>query len=199
MFVIWANKQNAKDAEARKAKFHELGAALTEQLESSSEFNCTNATKFIGVFQRKNGRTGWEASAIAVDGKRVAVAKRNSLRVIEAAKLMSVELVVDGETVSKMNRADQLVGAVAGAAIAGGSGAIIGGLSANRTTSRDVTSAHIKLLIDDNESVVRVPVIFEPKGHLPEKQIKARLRKAQDVLDAINARILLPRNNAVPT
>ncbi|WP_109261794.1 hypothetical protein [Hyphobacterium indicum] len=199
VFVIWANVQTANEAETRKAKFNELDAALDKQIGSYSGLSELQRTKFVGVFHRKSGRMGWEASAVVIDENRIAVAKRDSLRLIDASKLMAVELVVDGETISKLNRVDQLIGAAAGAAIAGGAGAVVGGLSPNRTTSEKVKSADIKFLVNDDESVIRVPVVFGPKDAFTVGRVNMQLRKAQDILDEINARILLPRKNAQST
>lgn len=48
--------------------------------------------------------------------------------------VLEAEIVVDGKTVTKTSRGSQAVGVVVGAVLAGGLGAVIGGLSASSST-----------------------------------------------------------------
>jgi hypothetical protein len=64
-------------------------------------------------------------------------------------QIASVELAVDGNTISRTNRGSQAVGAAVGAVALGGVGAIIGGLSGSTTTKDTVRRIGLKIISDD--------------------------------------------------
>lgn len=80
--------------------------------------------------------------------------------VIPWNKLMAVELVEDGDSVSKIERGSQIGGAVAGGLLFGGVGAIVGGLSADRVSSGRVQQIRLKLSIRDLDNPIFTVVMM---------------------------------------
>ncbi|WJE15278.1 SHOCT domain-containing protein [Halobacillus sp. ACCC02827] len=66
--------------------------------------------------------------------------------------LMEVEVKVDGETVTKTSRSSQLAGVAIGGLLAGGAGAVIGGLSGKTTSSEKVRSIQLNIVINNTEN-----------------------------------------------
>lgn len=70
-------------------------------------------------------------------------------RVIPSKDLLASELVIDGSSESSAVRSSQIGGALVGAALLGGVGAIIGGLSARSRTTATVSSIAVRISIND--------------------------------------------------
>ncbi|TRZ37009.1 SHOCT domain-containing protein [Niallia circulans] len=68
--------------------------------------------------------------------------------------IIQVEMKEDDETVSVTSRTSQLGGALVGGALAGGVGAVIGGLSGKQKQKRAVKSIKLILTIDDLENPI---------------------------------------------
>lgn len=66
------------------------------------------------------------------------------------------EVIIDGETVTKTSRSSQLGGALMGAALTGGIGAIIGGLSGVKTSQEKVQKVQLKLIVND----IKNPIVL---------------------------------------
>lgn len=66
--------------------------------------------------------------------------------------LMESEVIIDNQSVYKTVRSNQLLGATVGGALLGGIGAILGGLSANKSKEDNIKSIQMKLSIDDLDS-----------------------------------------------
>lgn len=77
----------------------------------------------------------------------------NSLS-IPYSKIIESELMENGNTLTKTSRGSQIGGALIGGALAGGVGAVIGGLSGNKTSSESIKSLQIKIVMDDMTSPV---------------------------------------------
>lgn len=85
----------------------------------------------------------------------------NNLRVIGFPDLIESEVVVDGHSVTKTSRASQFVGTAVGAVLAGGVGAIIGGLSGSKSTKEKVNGVSLKLIVNDTKDPIHVIDFFE--------------------------------------
>lgn len=70
-------------------------------------------------------------------------------RVLPASELLSVELFEDGNSVTRTLRVSQISGAIAGEALFGNVGAIIGGLSGKTETSGTITRIDLRLVVND--------------------------------------------------
>ncbi|MEK3719237.1 SHOCT domain-containing protein [Paenibacillus sp. FSL H8-0034] len=70
--------------------------------------------------------------------------------------ILEVEVVEDGNTITKTSRGSQVGGALIGAVLAGGVGAIIGGLSGSKVQSNRINRIDLKMVVNDTEK----PVVF---------------------------------------
>lgn len=70
------------------------------------------------------------------------------------ADIIESEVIVDNQTITKTARGSQLGGALVGSVLAGGIGAIIGGLSGSKRSDDYIKRAEIKLTINDLENPV---------------------------------------------
>lgn len=81
-------------------------------------------------------------------------------RIIDLNDIMESELLIDDETITKSSRGSQVGGAVAGGALFGGVGAIIGGLSGKQTSKKEVSKIDLKLTINDfSDPVCRIELL----------------------------------------
>ncbi|MFJ5563624.1 SHOCT domain-containing protein [Lysinibacillus xylanilyticus] len=63
--------------------------------------------------------------------------------------ILSIEIMVDGVSVTKTSRGSQLGGALVGGVLAGGVGAIIGGTSGSKTTTEDIKQINLLITVND--------------------------------------------------
>ncbi len=70
------------------------------------------------------------------------------LEIISYRDILSSEIFIDGESVTKTDRSSQLGGALIGGLVLGGAGAIIGGLSGSTVTSTNIKDAILRLVIN---------------------------------------------------
>ena len=91
------------------------------------------------------------AMGICLDGssKKICLIQGNTLTVKPFTDIVEAQIVVDGTTITKTSRSSQAVGMAVGAALGGGLGLLIGGLTGSKSTSTQVKSVSIKLLIND--------------------------------------------------
>lgn len=93
--------------------------------------------------------------------EKVAYVSKYGTRVFSFEDIISVELQESGTTVSKKSTSRTVGGAVLGGVLAGGAGAIIGGLSGSSTERRNVSSIIVKVTLRDvNDPTVNI-VCFE--------------------------------------
>ncbi|ELK47524.1 SHOCT domain-containing protein [Halobacillus sp. BAB-2008] len=65
--------------------------------------------------------------------------------------IMEAEVKIDGETITKTSRGSQLAGAALGGLLAGGAGAVIGGLSGGTKSSDKVQSVQLHVVINNTQ------------------------------------------------
>lgn len=98
-------------------------------------------------------------------------------------QLLSSELKIDEDTVTKTDRLSQTTGALVGATLAGGVGAIVGGLSAKSRTTTETKRITLRLVIDDLLHPVHDMVFFtaenESAGQPEIETIKKSLALAE--------------------
>ncbi|WP_368900869.1 hypothetical protein [Oceanobacillus oncorhynchi] len=90
------------------------------------------------------------------DNKEINIKKR------PFSSLLESEIIEDGVTVTKTSRGSQLAGSAVGGVLAGGAGAIIGGLSGQRQGTEEVSSVGLKLLFNDMDNPVEIVRFFAP-------------------------------------
>lgn len=124
---------------AKSKKIMERGQLLNEKLNNIENFTATK--KLIG-----NGNKYF----IALDeGREKIVFLGDNIKKISFSDVLGCEIIEDGETISKKSTTRTIGGALIGGVLAGGSGAIIGGLSGKTTEKKEVTSLVLKILLRD--------------------------------------------------
>lgn len=105
----------------------------------------------------------------------------SSVRVFSPNEILEVEAIEDEIQVMKTSRGSQVAGAIVGGVLLGGVGAIIGGLSGQRTTSSDkVKRVYIKLVVNDMERPYVTVDFLNEKLELSKTNVKA-VKAIQDV------------------
>lgn len=121
--------------------------AMEEKLRSLPDFSPT---------QRIMGNNGDTGIAIDEERKKVVLIKNGSagvdLKPITYRDVLSSEIFVDGETITKTARGSQLGGALIGGLALGGVGAIIGGLSGKKRSSEKVKRVDLRITVNDTKS-----------------------------------------------
>ncbi|ARC67805.1 immunity protein [Bacillus licheniformis] len=104
------------------------------------------------------------------------------------SKIVESSISLDNETVSKTSRGEQIAGAAIGGVLAGGVGAIIGGLSSSSKQVTMVKSITMKITVDDFKNPVHyidflpdldTPDYSNPSFKNDSEVIKAALKKAE--------------------
>lgn len=96
-----------------------------------------------------NYRTG-----ILYDEERGKICLMNSagdshkFEIIDASEIISSEIVIDSASITRTDRGSQLMGAAVGGFVAGGAGAIIGGLSGKKHHQESAKYIKLRLVID---------------------------------------------------
>ncbi|WP_413381215.1 SHOCT domain-containing protein [Alkalihalobacillus sp. 1P02AB] len=76
------------------------------------------------------------------------------VKTYDYSELLESEVIEDGITVNKTSRSSQIGGALLGGVLAGGVGAIIGGLSGSSTSTQEVNSVDIKIVVNDTSEPI---------------------------------------------
>lgn len=74
--------------------------------------------------------------------------------------ILSVEIMVDGVSVTKTSRSSQLGGALVGGVLAGGVGAIIGGTTGSKTTTEDIKQINLLITVNDIQNPIYIINFF---------------------------------------
>jgi len=121
--------------------------AMEKKIESLPDFSPTQK------IMSNNGDTGL---AIDEERKKVVLIKNGpagvDLKPITYRDVLSSEIFVDGETITKTARGSQLGGALIGGLAFGGVGAIIGGLSGKTRSSEKVKRVDLRITVNDTKS-----------------------------------------------
>lgn len=88
---------------------------------------------------------------------------------LEFPQIVEIELVKDGDSVTKTNRGSQLAGAAVGAVALGGVGAIIGGLSGSSRNKQKIKSIDIKIETDHPEILIFKANFFKSTNNSGDK------------------------------
>lgn len=68
---------------------------------------------------------------------------------INASQLISAELIIDNQTILNTSRTSQIGGALVGGMVAGGIGAIVGGLSGSKIKNENVNRVDMRIRVED--------------------------------------------------
>lgn len=112
------------------------------------------------------GDDGISGISVLESQNRIAIIKRTNLnesfspKFIDFNKIIESSIKEDGETVTKTNRGSQVAGTLVGGALAGGVGAVVGGLGAKQTATESVRKITLEIVIDDLRSPIYEIVFF---------------------------------------
>ena len=124
---------------------------MEDRIRSLPDFNPVHILIKAGV-----GDVFPSGLAIDSDSKKICIARGHTTKLIEYSDLIEVEVLVEGISKTKTSRANQFVGTAVGGLFLGGVGAVIGGLSANKTTEKEVSGVSLKLIVNDTDDPVHV-------------------------------------------
>lgn len=98
----------------------------------------------------------------------------SEIRVFPSRDVLELELVADEVQLTQTSRGSQIGGAVVGGVLAGGVGAVIGGLSGQKTTSNDkVKRVYLKLIVNDAKRPYVTVDFLNEKKEILKKDKKA--------------------------
>jgi hypothetical protein len=80
------------------------------------------------------------------------------------------EIIEDGQTISKVSRSSQIAGSIIGGLIAGGTGAIIAGVSATRVKDEKINKMELQLVVNDVNNPIRKVEFFNAGDGLKIKK-----------------------------
>lgn len=86
--------------------------------------------------------------------------------------ILAVEILEDGVTVNETSRTSQLGGALIGGVLAGGVGAVIGGLSGKSSSSSEITSVDMKIIFNDTKNPYYIINLISKKHDNYDSPIK---------------------------
>lgn len=134
---------------------------------------------------------GMHLNGIAMDdiNSTLAFVMDGKIIFIKFSSIMRCDLVLDSETVSNTERGSQIVGAAVGALLAGGVGAIIGGLSGGKRSKRKLSEIALKVVVDDLRTPMYViPIYSEKKARTPTKKELREVDEWHSLLQVIISR-----------
>lgn len=110
-------------------------------------------TKFTDFSVSRLLHNDYDSIALDSGRKKIAILNKEFMagRVYSVADVMSVEVYEDGRSISQANRGRQVGAALVGNFIAGGPGAVIGGLGAKVRSRDEIHDLTLRLTLDDAE------------------------------------------------
>ncbi len=94
---------------------------------------------------------GFSPTGIAIDptSRRVILVKYGNLIERRCEDLLESQIVVDDVTVAKSNLSSRIIGAAVGEILAGGVGAVVGGMATTTTSNQIIRQVTVKILLND--------------------------------------------------
>jgi hypothetical protein len=87
------------------------------------------------------------------------------VQIIPIHKILESKIIENGETVTRTSRTSQVTGIAVGTLLAGGIGAIVGGLSGKTMSSKSIKEIQLELIIDDvNDPITRMQFYYDANG-----------------------------------
>jgi len=99
------------------------------------------------ISRKVDGFGGFYIFAIDEINDKIALVTESVNHIVSFSDIIGVELIEDGNTVSKKSTTRTIGGAIVGGVLAGGVGTIVGGLSGNSTQKSKVSSLFVKILL----------------------------------------------------
>nr|WP_275940705.1 SHOCT domain-containing protein [Neobacillus terrae] len=138
---VYTDKKNKKEKEEKQ---------IIESLKRLSALEKLREVTFFKIDKIFEG-SSFYSDAVAVDekNKKVAFIEGQRYRIYNNRDILSSEVLIDGKETMKTSRSSQLGGALIGGALAGGVGAIIGGLSGTQTKDTEVSKIDLRITVKD--------------------------------------------------
>lgn len=99
-------------------------------------------------------------STILLDEERKKVcfifSNNNSTEIYDYNDILESEIIEDGKTITSTSRSSQLGGAIIGGVLAGGAGAVIGGLSGKKTSEQEFNRIDLKVIVNNTKDPVKL-------------------------------------------
>ncbi|MFE1242953.1 SHOCT domain-containing protein [Fictibacillus sp. NPDC058756] len=127
----------------------------TESIEKSQKiYEATRSLNDFKVTQRFTSYDSEMTLLLDEDSKKLCLiyTSNQSKEIYNYSDILSSEILEDGVTVINTSRSSQIGGALIGGVLAGGVGAIIGGLSAQKTSTNKVNKVDLKIIVNNTKS-----------------------------------------------
>ncbi|WP_420417415.1 zinc ribbon domain-containing protein [Pacificispira sp.] len=144
-------------------------------------------------------------AGIAVDTsqRKAVLITGHSDRDVPFSNILGSEILIDNATVTSTNRGSQLTGAAVGGLLAGGVGAMIGGLSGSTTSRTGVRKVTLRIAVDDfhrpYHDIDLLDWSHSDKGILPGSTMEGALKEAVQQAELWHGRIssIIRENDAI--
>lgn len=107
-------------------------------------------------------------------------------RIVPFSKIIQAEVTIDDNTVTKVSKGSQITGAVVGGLAAGSIGALVGGLSSNKTETKYFKRIDLKLKLDDFSSPIYRFDFLPSKDEFGLENVKGFKQDDPKVKDALS-------------
>ena len=138
-----------------------------------------------------------DCTGVAIDdqSKQVCLINNDSLRIIKYYDIIESEIIAGENSITKTSRSSKIAGAAVGGLLLGGVGAVIGGVSGKKITTKEIKDVKLKLLINDTKNPVHLINFsgFDSIGTEP----KIALMKAQKWHDLIS--VIIKQAETLPS
>jgi len=124
----------------------------------------------FAVSKKVDGFAGYYIFAIDETNEKIALVTQATKHVVNFSDVIGVELIEDGSTVSKKSTTRTIGGAIVGGILAGGAGAIVGGLSGPSTQKNKVSSVSVKILLRNLDNPALVVNCFDSRTMTTERK-----------------------------
>jgi len=124
------------------------------------------------VSTRINGINDFYSFIVDEANRKVALITPASKNVINFSDIIAVELIENDNIIQQKSTSRSVGGALIGAVLAGGAGAIVGGLSGNSVQKTKVSSVKVKMLIRNIELTSVTVECFNAQSMLFKKEVE---------------------------
>lgn len=158
-----------------------------------------NGIENFTVSRKVDGFGGFYIFAIDEINEKIALVTESVKHIVSFSDIIGVELIEDGNTVSKKSTTRTIGGAIVGGVLAGGAGTIVGGLSGNSTQKSKVSSLSVKILLrslnkpslkitcfDSRTMTIEHKASLETDGKLESYIYKIGKKNADNIKDLIS-------------
>lgn len=181
----------------------ERASSLSLKLQDVSDFTLT---------KKVDGYGGYYLFAIDEVNEKIGLLTQIESSFISFSDIIGVELIEDGNILTKKSTSRTIGGAILGGVIAGGAGTIVGGLSGNSIQKNKVSTVTVKILVrnlnqptlsilcfDSKTMTVEHKSSIETEGKMESYIYKLCRKNADDIKDLVSVIIDRVDNKSEPT